>query len=248
MLQSNALNGTLPVELWNLSRLTRLQLESNDFVGSISKELGNLTELQVLTLQGNNFTGQIPSQLCAGGSLKSATVDCAKVECPCCNSCNHTFFEVPLGGGDSNRTTGEPSMSPLRTDIPTDPPTQAPTACHNVEATSTCYAVGDPIDFVTADCDPGPSDVLAMYPTSDLNQFGVQNALFWIPSCVGAHCDSVISNGVVAQADGTSQNLQPGLWPFAANDYILFLFRVNPPGFTQILARSAPFQVAKKCP
>ena len=74
-LSANALAGSIPPELGNLSRLGTLQLTGtadpnvpfrqvgDGLTGPIPPELGNLSELRVLALSGNNLTGSIPSEL-----------------------------------------------------------------------------------------------------------------------------------------------------------------------------------------
>ena len=75
-LHTNALAGSIPPELGNLTRLRALQLGGTDdpnvrfrqvgngLTGPIPPELGNLSELRVLSLSGNaGLTGSIPSEL-----------------------------------------------------------------------------------------------------------------------------------------------------------------------------------------
>ena len=69
-LRSNDLTGSIPSELGNLSSLTDLGLSSNDLTGSIPSELGNLSSLTDLDLRSNDLTGSIPSEL---GNLSSLT-------------------------------------------------------------------------------------------------------------------------------------------------------------------------------
>ena len=74
-LLANALTGSIPPELGDLTRLITLQLTGtadpdvrfrqvgDGLTGPIPPELGNLSELRVLALGGNNLTGPIPSEL-----------------------------------------------------------------------------------------------------------------------------------------------------------------------------------------
>ena len=72
-LPDNRLDGTIPLELGNLTALTWLDLQSsyieggntdrNRLRGSIPPELGNLTNLEWLDLEGNQLSGAIPPAL-----------------------------------------------------------------------------------------------------------------------------------------------------------------------------------------
>ena len=59
----HGLQGELPVELANLTGLTRLDLRSNDLSGPIPPELGSLSNLAWLDLGSNNLSGEIPPEL-----------------------------------------------------------------------------------------------------------------------------------------------------------------------------------------
>lgn len=69
-LESNNLIGTIPLELGNLTSLTKLWLYSNTITGSIPAELGNITSLKRLNLRSNMLSGSIPSEL---GNLTNLT-------------------------------------------------------------------------------------------------------------------------------------------------------------------------------
>jgi Leucine-rich repeat (LRR) protein len=62
-LSQNALVGTIPTELGNLTKLTNLDLDNNSLTGVIPSELGNLTKLVSLGLGANSLTGTIPATL-----------------------------------------------------------------------------------------------------------------------------------------------------------------------------------------
>ena len=59
----NKLEGPIPPEIGNLTKLKRLFLNENKLNGAIPPELGRLTELKILVLQLNNLTGNIPKEL-----------------------------------------------------------------------------------------------------------------------------------------------------------------------------------------
>ncbi|KAG8084911.1 hypothetical protein GUJ93_ZPchr0010g8589 [Zizania palustris] len=67
-LSNNNFSGDIPPELFNCSRLTRLNLEGNSLTGAIPSWLGRLRSLGELDLSSNAFTGRIPVELgdCSG--------------------------------------------------------------------------------------------------------------------------------------------------------------------------------------
>ncbi|KAF6153425.1 hypothetical protein GIB67_003615 [Kingdonia uniflora] len=70
-LSSDALFGTIPASLGNLSDLTTLYLFRNQFSGSIPPEIGNLKSLDDLEINTNNLSGTIPASL---GNLSDLTI------------------------------------------------------------------------------------------------------------------------------------------------------------------------------
>ncbi len=62
-LTDNELNGPIPAEIGNMTKLIDLRLNINQLSGSIPPELGNLTNLVILFLSSNRLTGQIPPEL-----------------------------------------------------------------------------------------------------------------------------------------------------------------------------------------
>ena len=62
-LGDNALSGTLPSSLGNLTNLELLDLWNNQLSGELPSSLGNLTNLRLLWLGGNAFSGSFPSWL-----------------------------------------------------------------------------------------------------------------------------------------------------------------------------------------
>ena len=59
----NALSGSIPPKLGQLTNLRFLGLDDNNLSGSIPPELGQLTNLEALNLVGNNLSGSIPPEL-----------------------------------------------------------------------------------------------------------------------------------------------------------------------------------------
>ena len=64
------LTGSIPLELGELSGLTRLDFVRNSLTGSIPSEIGGLTNLTFFTVGANRLTGGIPSEL---GNLSNLT-------------------------------------------------------------------------------------------------------------------------------------------------------------------------------
>jgi len=62
-LGNNALSGSIPTELGDLTILENLALGSNQLSGSIPDEIGNLTNLLYLTLSNNQLSGSIPDEI-----------------------------------------------------------------------------------------------------------------------------------------------------------------------------------------
>jgi Leucine-rich repeat (LRR) protein len=69
-LDLNNLNGSMTLELGNLTSLEYLDLALNSLTGSIPAELGHLSSLKGVWLCGNQLSGSIPAEL---GNLKNLT-------------------------------------------------------------------------------------------------------------------------------------------------------------------------------
>ena len=74
-LRGNRLNGQIPPELGNLTRLQMLKLESGALTGSIPPELGKLVNLRDLQLDHNQLTGAMPQQLFGLARLEILELD-----------------------------------------------------------------------------------------------------------------------------------------------------------------------------
>jgi Carboxypeptidase regulatory-like domain/FG-GAP-like repeat/Leucine rich repeat/Leucine Rich Repeat len=70
-LYNNQLSGSLIFVIENLTKLTSLQLGDNNFTGEIPSEIGNLTELTSFNLSDNDLTGAIPSEIGSLTNLES---------------------------------------------------------------------------------------------------------------------------------------------------------------------------------
>jgi len=67
ILDNNAISGSIPAEISNLSNLTHLYLYENQLSSSLPAELGNLINLTDLLLNNNQLSGSLPVEL---GTLK----------------------------------------------------------------------------------------------------------------------------------------------------------------------------------
>ena len=69
-LNNRSLTGSVPAEIWRLSKLERLDLGTNQLTGTVPEELGDLANLAGLVLNNNRLTGDIPPEM---GSLSRLT-------------------------------------------------------------------------------------------------------------------------------------------------------------------------------
>ncbi|XP_058737006.1 cuscuta receptor 1-like [Vicia villosa] len=73
-LSHNQLNGSIPSELGNLTRILALNLSNNYFSGKIPTTFSNLVQVESLDLSFNMLSGQIPPQLSGLTSLEVFSV------------------------------------------------------------------------------------------------------------------------------------------------------------------------------
>ena len=74
-LGNNALTGTVPPQLGQLTSLRGIQLGVNSLTGRIPSELGNLANLERLSLTRNRFSGTIPVELGNLAKLESLALN-----------------------------------------------------------------------------------------------------------------------------------------------------------------------------
>ncbi|KAF3794524.1 putative LRR receptor-like serine/threonine-protein kinase [Nymphaea thermarum] len=65
VVEANQLEGTIPPELGNLSRIKRFWISGSNFTGSIPDFIGNWTSIQLLMIIGTSLQGPIPPSISA---------------------------------------------------------------------------------------------------------------------------------------------------------------------------------------
>ncbi len=86
---NNNLNGSIAVEIGNLSELELLSLSTNELIGEIPLELEKLTRLRTLDLGINNLSGSIPSELSKLTNLRALSL-----------ASNQLIGDIPSSIGD----------------------------------------------------------------------------------------------------------------------------------------------------
>ena len=93
-LQKNALSGTIPTQIGQLTSLTDLYLHNNALSGAIPTQIQDLTSLTTFYLFKNTLSGSIPNGVCdLPASLRADCVNCEIPKTGCCNDC----YEIVSG-------------------------------------------------------------------------------------------------------------------------------------------------------
>lgn len=100
------MNGTLPYEISQFSKLENLILQNNFLRGTIPEFLGNVSLLHTLILTGNLYEGTIPAMVLESSSLLG-TIHLSKMNLT--GSIPTTFGALPMVDLrlDENRFSGE---------------------------------------------------------------------------------------------------------------------------------------------
>jgi hypothetical protein len=68
-------NGSIPTEIFSLTKLTSLNLSGNDFVGTIPPGIEQLTDLEELFITGNRLQAPLPEGLTSLNKLKVVNIE-----------------------------------------------------------------------------------------------------------------------------------------------------------------------------
>lgn len=237
---SNNLEGPIPVELANLSRLSFVALDNNAFTGPLPEGLAGLTSLTGISLEGNNLTGALSPEICALASLQTATVDCDRIQCSCCEGCDENFIPFPTAGEEGNATSAPD-------DVTTEAPSAAPSTCGFIGTQRDCYDIGEAIDFSLRNCDPADDDLLALVDVEDFDENGLKSPLIWTLACAEAACNYVVTQDTLFLEDAPPQDITMSQWPYKAGRYRLLFLRMLQPGAARPLAESTDFSIAEDC-
>ncbi|KAJ8534971.1 hypothetical protein K7X08_016699 [Anisodus acutangulus] len=105
-LGQNVINGTIPAEIRQLTKMQYLSLGINNFTGRVPPELGSLTNLKSLSFGSNNFNGPLPPQLGNLTSLQQLYIDSSGVNGPIPQELSNLKSLEILWASD-NRFTGK---------------------------------------------------------------------------------------------------------------------------------------------
>lgn len=82
-LQDNNLQGTMASEIGKWSRLEKLNWQNNDFSGTLPTQLGNLNQIIDFLINDNDFEGTVPLQFCDMGTQTFGLAFSANVVADC---------------------------------------------------------------------------------------------------------------------------------------------------------------------
>jgi hypothetical protein len=95
----NQLNGSIPQEIGNLTKLLFLFLDENQLSGSIPPEIGNLTQLEWLYLPENQLSGSIPPEIGNLTELIELDVSKNQLSGDIPSSLSNLTNTIPIGDG-----------------------------------------------------------------------------------------------------------------------------------------------------
>lgn len=236
-MHSNFIGGPIP-EWTNAPSLQELNIGSNRFSGNIPSSIANLN-LTSLDLAENILQGLVPSSICQKSSqISLMTVDCDKVTCFCCTQCGASQTRAPVWAP----FTPPPSPPPTRS------PTMFPTSYYcktAIQATKSCYKVGEPIEISFSNCNPRFGDWIGLYDAENPVSL-LLNPLLWHRSCGSQSCSASPIRGSFTLGDSA---IGDGYWPLSRGNYKVYLIRNGSTYPYQPVVGSEQIRVAQSlCP
>jgi hypothetical protein len=70
-LNANKFTGTIPEEVYSMTKLTNLQFATNNISGTLSNDIGKLTKLTALLVSNNELSGTVPTTITMLGALET---------------------------------------------------------------------------------------------------------------------------------------------------------------------------------
>ena len=80
-MSGSGLEGTVPTDFGQLTKLREVYLQNNRLTGTLPSELGFCTSTSIFTIGVNQLTGTVPSEL---GDLVSLGTSCVLLTSQCC--------------------------------------------------------------------------------------------------------------------------------------------------------------------
>ena len=109
-LARNELSGTLQSSIGEMDRLVNVFLDNNHFIGTIPSELGKLVQMSEFDATFNSLTGPIPSSLCELTLLSPLRVATGN-SLSCVASCySSTYLTLDLGAESLEECAFEPTV------------------------------------------------------------------------------------------------------------------------------------------